>query len=200
MKTRYRSLLRETAQPVVVVTSLLHPTDKSPDSFHGATLSSFSSIAMDPYPLVAFSLIIPSRMAASLRRALPETPSDMVVNIMSAAQANTAVMFSRPDLHPHPFQEVEYTLNSEGIPIIGGSLGAVSCKLTTSPILLDSPTREENSHKPSSSELFIARVTNIEELPLDEVDVNDPRTMPLLYHRRSYATCSLENLLLGQKS
>ncbi|KAJ3777103.1 flavin reductase like domain-containing protein [Lentinula raphanica] len=219
MKTRYRSLLRETAQPVVVVTSLLHPTDKSPDSFHGATLSSFSSIAMDPYPLVAFSLIIPSRMAASLRRALPETPSDMVVNILSAAQANTAVMFSRPDLHPHPFQEVEYTLNSEGIPIIGGSLGAVSCKLTTSPILLDSPvfsgrpvdsntngdlefgkTRDENSHKPSSSELFIARVTNIEELPLDEVDVNDPRTMPLLYHRRSYATCSLENLVLGQKS
>ncbi|KAJ3994276.1 flavin reductase like domain-containing protein [Lentinula boryana] len=211
VKARLRSLLRETAQPVAVVTSLLHPTDKSPNNYHGATLSSFSSIAMDPYPLVAFSLRMPSRMAASLRSALPEPPSDMVVNILSAAQASTAVLFSRPDLHPNPFQEVGYILNSEGIPVLEGSLGALSCKLTTPPILLDDPgfsgrafeknlelekaEDEVSSSTASTSELFIARVTNIERLALDEVDANDPRTMPLLYHRRNYSTCSPDNLL-----
>ncbi|KAJ4470183.1 flavin reductase like domain-containing protein [Lentinula aciculospora] len=207
VKARLRSLLRETAQPVAVVTSLLHPTaNKSPSNYHGATLSSFSSIAMDPYPLVAFSLRIPSRMAASLRSALPEPPSDMVVNILSAAQASSAVLFSRSDLHPNPFLEVEYTLNSEGIPVLQGCLGALSCKLATLPILLDDPTfsgkfsgmdsqlEDVESGTAITSELFIARVTNIESLALDEADADDPQTMPLLYHRRTYSTCSIESL------
>ncbi|KAJ3888200.1 flavin reductase like domain-containing protein [Lentinula edodes] len=212
VKKRLRSLLRESAQPVAVVTSLLHYNDTSPHDYHGATLSSFSSIALDPYPLVAFSLRIPSRMATSLRSAPPNPPSDMVVNILSATQAPTAVLFSRPDLHPNPFQEVGFTLNSEGIPVLEGCLGAISCKLATNPMLLDDPrfsgedfekdsrsgdAESENEICPASitSELFIARVTNIERLALDEADTNDPQTMPLLYHRRNYLTCSSKYLL-----
>ncbi|KAJ3878464.1 flavin reductase like domain-containing protein [Lentinula edodes] len=218
VKKRLRSLLRESAQPVAVVTSLLHYNDTSPNDYHGATLSSFSSIALDPYPLVAFSLRIPSRMATSLRSAHPDPPSDMVVNILSATQAPTAVLFSRPDLHPNPFQEVEFTLNREGIPVLEGCLGALSCKLATNPILLDDPgfsgrdfendsrsgsgdAESENEISPPSitSELFIARVTNIERLALDVADTNDPQTMPLLYHRRNYLTCSSKYLLDYQK-
>ena len=89
-KDALRKLLRETAQPVAVVTSY-YPFDgvgvdfeegldglgniantttatASTKKFHGATLSSFSSIALDPYPLIAFSLRIPSRMATSLKQ------------------------------------------------------------------------------------------------------------------------------------
>ena len=78
LKSEFRTLLRESAQPVAVVTTktktkadssaLSSPSASSNDHsrYHGATLSSFTSIAMDPHPLVAFSLRIPSRMATYL--------------------------------------------------------------------------------------------------------------------------------------
>ncbi|KIK62079.1 hypothetical protein GYMLUDRAFT_138091, partial [Collybiopsis luxurians FD-317 M1] len=198
VKSKLRSLLRETAQSVAVVTSILPSPDKS---FHGATLSSFTSIAMDPYPLVSFSLRTPSRMAASLRGAHPQLSSHMVINILSAAQASTAVLFSRPDLHPQPFENVDYSLNDEGIPVLEGSLGALSCKLASPPIPLDDllfagndsgfESRSRNVEETSSytSELFIARVTKVEKLASGGSEASDPHAMPLLYHRRSYATC-----------
>ncbi|KAE9406803.1 hypothetical protein BT96DRAFT_915206, partial [Gymnopus androsaceus JB14] len=122
--------------------------------------------------------------------------SDMVVNILSAAQASTAVLFSRPDLHPNPFEEIKYSLNNEGIPVLEGSLGALSCKLAAPPIMLDElafADTEESRSKPNSispssgftSELFIARVTKVEMLALDmgNVEPDDAQAMPLLYHR-----------------
>lgn len=214
LTTQLRSLLRQTAQPVAVITSLLRsPESPNVNSFHGATLSSFSSIAMDPYPLVAFSLRIPSRMATSLTHAFSrkdalDYESDMVINILSAAQASTAVLFSRPDLHRNPFEEISYSLNSDGIPILEQSLGALSCKLALAPIPLDDigfsgPGMDLDSEQlrsesvpgsgESTSELFIARVTWIETLPLDlddDIAPNDARALPLLYHRRGYSTCS----------
>src|SRR5882762_991582 len=97
-RERLRSLLRETAQPVAVVTSNLFGT--SSPRYHGATLSSFTSIALDPYPIVSFSLRIPSRMATALKSAESRLSSHMVINVLSAAQQSTAVRFSRPDLYP----------------------------------------------------------------------------------------------------
>lgn len=206
-----RALLRETAQPVAVVTSLMPqaPSEPHPDTthysrFHGATLSSFSSIALDPHPLVAFSLRVPSRMATSLKdaHAAPPVPSHMVVNILSAAQAAIAVRFSRPDLHPHPFAHTPYTLTSEGLPAITGSLGALSCRLIAAswPLhdieMLDSKNKKEGARSWQgdgiASELFIAQVTRVESLcASDEED--STRTSPLLYYRRRYATtCDLE--------
>jgi flavin reductase (DIM6/NTAB) family NADH-FMN oxidoreductase RutF len=133
VKRDLRTLLRNTAQPVAVVTSLMPQAHSSSSGavYHGATLSSFTSIAMDPYPLVAFALRIPSRMATSLKVACPEQPSHMVVNLLSAEQSSVAVTFSRPDLHPHPFTTVPYILTAEGLPVIVGSLGVMSCKLVS---------------------------------------------------------------------
>ncbi|KAF5384639.1 hypothetical protein D9757_007465 [Collybiopsis confluens] len=200
VKARLRALLRETAQPVAVVTSLLPSPDKT---FHGATLSSFTSIAMDPYPLVAFSLKIPSRMASSLRVAHPQLSSHMVVNILSASQASTAILFSRPDLHPHPFEQVGYYLNDEGIPILEGSLGALSCKLASLPLALDdlalsgrnldAKSTLETAAEAFTSELFIARVTKVEKLAVDDVEAADSHVMPLLHHRREYVTVHTKN-------
>ncbi|KAI0077750.1 hypothetical protein K474DRAFT_1661352 [Panus rudis PR-1116 ss-1] len=195
-----RTLLRETAQPVAVVTSLMplpHAQNTKHSKFHGATLSSFSSIAMDPHPLVAFSLRIPSRMATSLKNSHDSLPSHMVVNILSAAQAELAVQFSRPDLHPHPFATVPYTLTKEGLPVLTGALGSLSCKLVASSwplhdldLLRAGETKEDAVWEGDgvASELFIAEVIRVEDT--GEVEGHDAllRTLPLLYHRRAYST------------
>jgi len=197
-----RALLRETAQPVAVVTSLMPHTHPKPTTavlprFHGATLSSFSPIAMDPHPLVAFSLRIPSRMATSLKTAHVDWPSHMVVNILSAQQADVAVKFSRVDLHPRPFDEIPHFLNKEGLPVLEGSLGALSCKLVASswPLHdLDLLRSRQNTADAVwegdgvASELFIAEVVRVEDVKAAEESESTLRTLPLLYHRRAYAT------------
>jgi flavin reductase (DIM6/NTAB) family NADH-FMN oxidoreductase RutF len=200
------ALLRETAQPVSVVTSIMPSSisgtaDKGKPRYHGATLSSFTSIAMDPYPLVAFSLRIPSRMAQSLKFAHPHMPSQMVINLLSAPQSSTAVQFSRPDIYPEPFSTILYSLSEDGLPVLRGSLGALSCKLVSTPLPLHDLEYLENkggrvgntlarSLAKSASELFIARVMRVEKIsPQEEEVVDGSRTLPLLYHRRGYTSC-----------
>lgn len=220
-----RALLRETAQPVAVITSLMpHQSPQSSSSgstqperprFHGATLSSFSSIAMDPHPLVAFSLRIPSRMATALKNAHQGTveseqrneprldlPTHMVVNVLSAHQEDVAVQFSRADLHPRPFEHVRYSLTEEGLPILTGSLGALSCRLVAASWPLHDLQSLKHGHGQGrhrdvvwegggvASELFIAQVMRVEDVTADvEEKFGDARTRtPLLYYRRSYTT------------
>lgn len=198
IQTDLRHLLRETAQPVAVVTALMPPPSSSASSsafspharFHGATLSSFSSIALDPHPLIAFSLRIPSRMAAALKHAHRAWPTHMVVNVLAATQADVALRFSRPDLHASPFDSIPYTLSADGLPVLTGVLGALSCKLVAPPwplhdlAALQEGQRGEDKWEGDglASELFIARVTKVER-----VFGQEGRT-PLLYHRRKYAT------------
>ncbi|KAF9078026.1 flavin reductase like domain-containing protein [Rhodocollybia butyracea] len=259
LQSKLRSLLRETAQPVAVITSIIHPhstRSTSVSQFHGATLSSFTSISMDPHPLVAFSLRIPSRMGDSLRAKLElpssssfsnapskklhsnpnpspnsslspksQTHSRFIINILSASQAPTAILFSRPDLYPHPFDEIyevkepthhhnyrknkdtglrlRYHLNEEGIPVLDGSLGALACTLVNRPIELgglDMDSRDADlnlntgstvntsSANSSTSELYIARVTRVENMAWDIEDDPQATPLPLLYHRRDYST------------
>ncbi|KAF7371105.1 hypothetical protein MSAN_00745400 [Mycena sanguinolenta] len=184
-KNGLRALLRQTAQPVAVVTSILK---RDPDVYHGATLSSFTSIAMDPLPLVAFALRIPSRMADSLNT----LSSHMVINLLSAEQATIATTFSRADLYPHPFSTTPYFLNKDGLPVIRGSLGAVACKLVSKVPLRDlghAYTAEEKiPDRTNGSELFIAEVLRVEE------GVLRGDALPLLYHRRVYTTCTPSDL------
>ncbi|KAI0332770.1 hypothetical protein GY45DRAFT_1344514 [Cubamyces sp. BRFM 1775] len=194
-----RALLRETAQPVAVVTALKDPTVNSQAAqtsspFHGATLSSFSSIAMEPHPLVTFALRIPSRMATSLTSAhsSSNSHSHMVINILSEHQAETAKRFSRADLYPEPFASLPHTLTKEGLPILDGSLGAMSCRLVAAswPLHdLESLNNRGKEEKPEwqgegvASELFIAQVIRVERAPSTAESVR-----PLLYYRRGYVT------------
>nr|VWO99793.1 Rim13 protein [Ganoderma boninense] len=210
VRAQLRSLLRETAQPVAVVTALMDPdiprkTGSSP-RFHGATLSSFSSISMDPHPLVAFSLRIPSRMATSLTSAhtTASSPAHLVVNILSERQARAAVCFSRADLYPEPFKSVSHTLTEEGLPILDGCVGAMSCRLVAAswPLhdlqTLAGEGKDERSvweGEGVASELFIAEVVRVERTSLPEGE----ETRPLLYHRRTYVTTSPIESDLGAK-
>ena len=56
--------------------------------------------------------------------------------MLSAEPASISVKFSRPDLYPEPFTLIPYSLPEEGLPIIGDSLGAISCKLASKAIPL----------------------------------------------------------------
>ena len=194
-----KGVLRDSAQSVAIVTSHMPLENRAgPHSeFHGATLSSFSSIALDPHPLVAFSLRMPSRMATSLQNSDYSKPSHMIINILSACQAATAIRFANARLHPHPFAETRYSLTEDGLPILHDSLGAISCKLVSPPKQLHGldafgleggNEREKEWNGPGvASALFIARVTRVEKVPTD--DVNNPlRTLPLIYHRQGYGT------------
>ncbi|KAH9004582.1 flavin reductase like domain-containing protein [Lactarius hatsudake] len=208
---KMRALLRETAQPVAVVTSLMPSPDparrshSSPSNFHGATLSSFTSISMSPHHLVAFSLRVPSQ--ASVPRA------HMVINLLAAPQARVATLFSRPDLHPLPFEdpEIQWSLSHDGFPVLHGCLGALSCRVVGAPwplhdlvALGDSVTHKAEEEAVDvgdvQSELFIAQVMRVEDVPQAEDLVDDTlRTLPLVYHRRGYTTTS-EKLPSDQKS
>jgi flavin reductase (DIM6/NTAB) family NADH-FMN oxidoreductase RutF len=220
-----RELLRETAQSVAVVTARLPDRARHPSTtptYHGATLSSFTSIALDPLPLVAFSLRVPSRMASALHThvapapASSPAPAHLIINILSAAQPHLADRFARPDLHPRPFADphVHWTHSQDGLPILSGALGALSCRVVSSVPLAhlgesharafdDAPNGEgegqgggEGQVSQASagtglaSELFIARVLRVEHVPLPEDDEHDAGLykLPLLYHRRRYTT------------
>ncbi|KAF8899591.1 flavin reductase like domain-containing protein, partial [Gymnopilus junonius] len=229
LKSDLRTLLRDIAQPVAVVTSFMPHSHSHPHQggkavcpengspYHGATLSSFTSIAMDPYPLVSFALRIPSRMATTLSSlsSLPfssASSAHMVINLLSSSQASTALAFSRPDLFPAPFlgstsspasgrietDAIPYTLSQDGLPIINDVIGALSCELVGGPIALhDLEYLSRASDSPPSvpvlrpgevaSELFIARVVRVEEVKRDAQE--DERTLqPLIYHRRGYTS------------
>src|ERR1700722_14289891 len=181
-----RSILREIAQPVAVVTTRIHnprtlSSGTSDDHsmthderiFHGATLSSFTSIAMHPVPLISFSLKVPSRMATSLVSGSPNALSHMVINLLCASQASTATQFARPDIYPTPFTLAAFDLTTDGLPILRGSLGAISCKMVGKSWPLrdlgngseqwEAKSPIENA-TPLTSELFIAEVVRIERV------------------------------------
>jgi len=135
----------------------------------------------------------------------PWGPS-MVVNILSAAQEHVAVQFASPELHPEPFASVPYSLTRDGLPVLDGCLGALSCfpiacwplndleTLAGRPLSEDlMRLRECDKHGVNGSilsELFVAKVMRVEKAPAaqDAVASPDERTLPLIYHRRRYAT------------
>lgn len=200
---KLRALLRETAQPVAVVTSFM-PKSSGQDgaAYHGATLSSFTSVALAPHPLVAFSLRVPSRMAATLSdlAATPSPGAQFIVNILSARQADVAQIFSRPDLHPRPFEspEIRWSLTDDRLPLLHDSLGALACQIVGAawPLsdleVLGGKAEEAVAGAEMGdgvvSELFLARVLGVEHVPSRVYAKDESDKLPLLYHRRGYGT------------
>jgi flavin reductase (DIM6/NTAB) family NADH-FMN oxidoreductase RutF len=182
-----RELLRHTAQPVSVLT-LRDPDD---GKLLGATLSSFSSISFQPFPIVSFALQLPSRSANALQSHFssaldpaspsPDTPHPhLVVNILCGSQSDIAIRFSRPDLYPTPFSDLlsNYSLTAAGagIPFFNDTLGALECSLLSSIPLsgaLTNPKVLRNTASPieasptlpwlpdSGSVLYLARVLRV---------------------------------------
>ncbi|KAK0440946.1 flavin reductase like domain-containing protein [Desarmillaria tabescens] len=181
--------MRRAAQPVAVVTALT----RSGYPYHGATLSSFTSIALDPHPLVAFSLRMPSRLANAIQNTPPDpsTPH-LVVNILAEHQPPRAEDFVNAE--ENMWDRIPHTHSEEGIPILSGSLGAVSCRLVTSPIplhdleFLESGMQKKLSKAPVlSSQLYLAQVLRVEKV--DQEAGSGREVLPLIYRHRTYTTC-----------
>lgn len=126
-----RQLMRKVAQPVAVITANLKHADKLDEpgmckklavlfrvsvliiikshADHGATISSFVSIALHPTPLVAFALRLPSRLATFLNThhsssSSPSSSSSMSdhlpaptfkIHLLSEEQEDVARAFAR---------------------------------------------------------------------------------------------------------
>jgi len=126
----------------------------------------------------------------------------MVINLLAAPQTHAAILFSRPDCHPRPFEDpgIQWSLSRDGLPMLHGCLGALSCRVVGAPwplndlaVLgdkLSDKTKGMRDGGDIESELFIAKVLRVEDVP-QAVGIGDDdtiRTLPLVYHRRSYTT------------
>lgn len=107
-----RHLMRDSAQPVAIITSFLREgnsdlpskTSNGTRLVHGATLSSFTTVSLDPSPLVAFSFKLPSRMAQSLvehHQSQREPQAHFIINVLADNQGHLAGAFARPGLKPY---------------------------------------------------------------------------------------------------
>ncbi|KAK0569764.1 hypothetical protein OC861_000601 [Tilletia horrida] len=120
-----REAMRNVAQPVAIITARLPSLESAEDQvlFHGATISSFTTISMNP-PLVAFSLQTPSRIANAIEThpnsalASPGSqPSEerkphFLINLLSYSQAGSAASFAKPGLLPLRFHSQTSSLQT----------------------------------------------------------------------------------------
>ncbi|KDN44731.1 hypothetical protein K437DRAFT_209424, partial [Tilletiaria anomala UBC 951] len=154
-----REVMRASAQPVAIITTYMARDPSSASGaasqsrlVHGATLSSFTSVSLDP-PLVTFSLRVPSRLADALvdisyslheLSASDSEQAHFVINILSESQESIAKAFATPGLEPystgtrdassetaHPLDlhETHPSRFASGVPFLADAVGALACRL-----------------------------------------------------------------------
>lgn len=111
---RLRDTLRAVASPVVVVTVA------SPDGPRGATIGSFTSVALSP-PLVSFNVTQGTRFHDAL-----DVGAAVAIHLLASGQAEVATHFAIPDLDGEgqlaPFAHAR----ADGqAPVLGGTLGVL---------------------------------------------------------------------------
>ncbi|KAI7904371.1 flavin reductase like domain-containing protein [Cokeromyces recurvatus] len=158
-----RGIMRKVPQPVVVVTT------SKPDEPHqrrGITVGSFTSICLNPEPLVSFCVRTPSRASKLLH-----SSGSMVLNMLAHEQVQQSVAFSSPNSEQFkdiPFYDDPIT----GLPVLMGTLGAMHCKAYKVVQLGD-------------HELWITKVLKVEEGVGGEHGLRE-EAQPLLYYDRGY--------------
>ena len=122
--------------------------------------------------------------------------SILMVNVSMAncTRLITGLNFKRSSTH--------YRLNADGIPILDGSLGALTCRLVSAAVPLydraylkalgvDEPPEAVIPKLQSGgviSELFVAEVLRVEESTALYEGQDDLQSLPLLYHRQAFTT------------
>jgi flavin reductase ActVB len=112
----FRAALSRFASGVTVVT-----TKDARGILHGITVSAFCSVSLEP-PLV---LICIEKITGS-HYAFEES-NTFVVNILREGQHNLSEHFASQ--FPDKFDEIEYSLNAEGVPVLEGALVNLECRL-----------------------------------------------------------------------
>ncbi|CAO3687498.1 unnamed protein product [Rhizopus stolonifer] len=160
---RVRGIMRKFPQPVVVVTTS-KPGD--PTYRRGITVSSFTSVCLNPEPLVAFCVRVPSRASQLLH-----SSGSMVVNMLSHEQVQQSVAFSSPDADQ--FKDVPFFDDPEtGLPVLMGTVGAMYCDVYKVVQLGD-------------HEMWIIKVSKVEEGVGSKHGLRE-ESNPLLYYDRGY--------------
>ncbi|KAA1082122.1 hypothetical protein PGTUg99_021503 [Puccinia graminis f. sp. tritici] len=171
----FREVMRQLSYPVTVVTVELEEGGQS----HGATVSSFSSVALQPQPLVSLALRRPSRLAAHLVQR-PRQPFSVFLLSHQSLSIDLASLFSRPkDRIPSAaFASLQQSC-----------LARLDCRVLSSLDLAElAHHHADNKELPLStnqigSTLFIGQV-----LQSTYSTVETAQSSPLMYHNRSYTT------------
>jgi flavin reductase (DIM6/NTAB) family NADH-FMN oxidoreductase RutF len=148
-----RSAMRAWTTGVAVVTAV-HGGKQ-----HGMTVSSFTSISLDP-PLIAISLSTGSHTHELVRRA-----GAFGVTILAASQQEVSERFAgRPGGDDDRLADVQTETFVTGAPFIKGGLAFLDCRVT-------------QAIQAGMNTLFIAEVVAVRE---------DDHDSPLVYHDRAY--------------
>lgn len=192
---RIRALMRESAQPVALITTLLPASLGGGRRVHAATLSSFTSVSLEPN-VVCFSMRTPSKLAAALDAHLCSRTGgdqvDFVVSILGEGQADVAAAYAKPGTPPleelsaeeHPLHKaglLDLQLGQDAPPALKKSLGAFACQVVDT-IPLAQYAHTPRSAQPSSV-LYLARVLHV-HLP------TDMHPKPLIYRHQQFTTPS----------
>ncbi len=114
----FKGALSSWASGVSVVTTA------SGGMLYGLTVSSFSSLSLDP-PLVLVCLNNTNRMPAMIEEA-----GGFAVSILAKGQENASAYFARTGRTPTPdFAEIEGEYTANGQPVVKGALAYVVCSL-----------------------------------------------------------------------
>ncbi|GAC94243.1 hypothetical protein PHSY_001814 [Pseudozyma hubeiensis SY62] len=217
-----RSLMRESAQPVALVTTLLPPTNTQ---IHAATLSSFTSISLEPN-LVCFSIKTPSKLADALAWHVSQRRGggggvevDFVINVLSSSQAGLAAAYARPGTPPLELSEAAEQdggqahplrcAGIDGVPcgrgetvtVVQGSIGSLACSVVESVDLDQYGSSEgevdaqEMEGECKTSKLYIARVVHVHSPGTNGDDTKGQERVPLVYHRQKFV-CTTETALI----
>ncbi|KAL1921698.1 uncharacterized protein VTP21DRAFT_10340 [Calcarisporiella thermophila] len=164
-----RKIMRKVPQPVAVVTT---SNPHNPSERRGITVSSFTSIALHPRPLVAFSIRLPSRASEVLHAA-----NRFVLHVLSSEQIQHSITFSSPS-STDPFVNIPHHLTDHGIPVLMGAVGAMVCKA-------------EGVLQVGDHELWIGEVEKVEHGVGGRMGVVE-EAKPLLYYERTYRSIGEE--------
>lgn len=156
---RFKESLGSWASGVSVVTT------REGDLLYGLTVSSFSSVSLEP-PLVSICISNGNRAAAMI-----EDSGWYAVSVLSSAQEEASNYFARPGREPtEGFQEIDGAWTKSGLPIVKDAIAWVVCDV-------------QQAVPAGDHTLFIGAVREAGA---------DPNMEPLLYWRRGYRRLQLD--------
>jgi flavin reductase (DIM6/NTAB) family NADH-FMN oxidoreductase RutF len=125
----------------------------------GLTVNSFNSVSLDP-ALVLWSISKQSKSLAAL-----QTVSHYAIQVLAADQAALAQQFAGPALQR--WHHVDYTLSSENVPILNGTLMSLIC-------------RPRSQYDEGDHLIWVADVVRCQHATIAKA--------PLVYHASQFAT------------
>jgi flavin reductase (DIM6/NTAB) family NADH-FMN oxidoreductase RutF len=154
----FKNVLAHWASGVTIVTA------QADGVVHGMTVSSFSSLSIDP-PLVLVCAFRGSRTRELIGRS-----GRFAINLLTEGQAALATRFAgRRPADESPLEGVTWTAGRGGVPLLPDAAAVLECTVAA--------THEEGTHT-----IVVGRV---------ESAVLDPTTRPLVYWERDFRRLEL---------